>query len=130
MAAAKSSRKRLYITIVLGVVVVVAVAGFVGIKGASSEIDSAKIVIAETGTMVKSVVATGKIEPTTKVEIKSKANGIIQGLPVDVDSDVKPGDVLAQLDTEQLQAALRGAEANLQAARAAVAAAEAELKKN
>ena len=35
--------------------------------------------------MVKSVVATGKIEPITKVEIKSKANGIIEKLHVDVD---------------------------------------------
>ena len=30
--------------------------------------------------MVKSVVATGKVEPITKVEIKSKANGIIKAL--------------------------------------------------
>src|SRR5438067_2147974 len=130
MSAPQSSRKRLYIAVVLAVVVVGTVAGFVGLKGASTDIDPTKLVTAETGTMVKSVVATGKIEPTTKVEIKSKANGIIEALPVDVDSDVKPGDILAQLDKEQLRAALRGAEANLQAARAALAAAEAELKKN
>jgi len=130
MAAAKHSRTRLYLGLVLAVVVVGAVAGFVGLKRASSDVDPTKIVTAEAGTMVKSVVATGKIEPTTKVEIKSKANGIIEALPVDVDSEVNPGDVLAQLDKEQLQAALRGAEANLQAARAALAAAEAELKKN
>ena len=130
MAAARSSRKRLYISIVLAVVVIGAVAGFVGLKGASTDIDPGKIVTAETGTMVKSVVATGKIEPTTKVEIKSRANGIIEKLPVDVDSDVKAGDVLAELDKEQLQAALRSAEANLQAARAALDAAEANLKKD
>src|SRR5881394_1767362 len=130
MAATKPSRKRLYIAIVLAVVVVGTVAGFVGLKGASSDIDPTKVVAAETGTMVKSVVATGKIEPTTKVEIKSRANGIIERLPVDIDSDVKAGDVLAELDKEQLQAVLRSAEANLQAARAALAAAQAELKKN
>jgi len=130
MAAAKPSRKRLYIGIVLAVVVVGAVAGFVGLKGASTDIDPSKLVAAETGTMVKSVVATGKIEPTTKVEIKSRANGIIEKLPVDVDSDVKAGDVLAELDKEQLQAVLRSAEANLQAARAALAGAQAALKKN
>src|SRR5262245_7930795 len=130
MAVAKPSRKRVYVAAALAVVLVGAVAGFVGLRGASTDIDPGKLVTAETGTMVKSVVATGKIEPTTKVEIKSNANGIIEALPVDVDSDVKAGDVLAQLDKEQLQAALRGAEANLQAARAALAAAEAELKKN
>src|SRR5213075_112515 len=130
MAADQRSRKRLYLGIVAVLLVVAAVAGFVRIKGASTDVDAAKIVTVETGTMVKSVVATGKIEPTTKVEIKSRANGIIERLPVDTDSDVKAGDVLAELDKEQLQAALRSAEANLQAARAALAGAQAALKKN
>ena len=78
--------------------------------------------------MVKSVVATGKVEPITKVEIKSKANGIIQALRVDVDSVVKEGDILAELDKDQLLAQLRGAEANLLAARAALEGAEAQLQ--
>jgi HlyD family secretion protein len=130
MAAPQRSRKRLYAGAIAVLVVVAAVAGFARLKGASTEIDAAKIVTVETGTMVKSVVATGKIEPTTKVEIKSRANGIIEKLPVDVDTDVKAGDVLAELDKEQLQAVLRSAEANLQAARAALDAAEANLKKD
>ncbi len=130
MPAAIGSKKSLYLGIVAVLLVVGAVAGFARLKGASSEIDASKVVVVETGTMVKSVVATGKIEPTTKVEIKSRANGIIEKLPVDVDSDVKAGDVLAELDKEQLQAVLRSAEANLQAARAALDAAEANLKKD
>src|SRR5579872_6998044 len=129
MAAAKS-RKRLYFTAVLAVLVIGAAAGFVGLKGASTDIDPTKLVVAEAGTMVKSVVATGKVEPTTKVEIKSRANGIIEKLPVDIDYDVNAGDVLAELDKEQLQAMLRSNEANLQAARAALDAAEANLKKD
>ena len=40
---------------------------------------------------------TGKVEPIAKVEIKSKANGIIERLHVDVGDIVKPGDVLAEL---------------------------------
>jgi len=128
--ATKTSRKRLYLTIVLVIVGAAAAAGFVRIKGASSDVDPSKVVTAEAGTMVKSVVATGKIEPTTKVEIKSRANGIIERLPVDIDSNVNAGDVLAELDKEQLQAVLRSAEANLQAARAALAGAQAALKKN
>src|SRR6185369_16439669 len=64
------------------------------------------------------------------VEIKSKANGIVQALRVDVGSTVKGGDVLVELDKNLLAAALRGAEANLQAARASATGAEAELKKN
>jgi HlyD family secretion protein len=80
--------------------------------------------------MTKSVVATGKIEPITKVEIKSKANGIIKYLPVDIGDSVKAGDVLAELDRENLQASLREAQANLQAATANLEAAKAELKKD
>src|SRR5215472_13585508 len=130
MPAVKPSRKRLYLSIVATLVVVAAVAGFARLKGASTDVDMTKLVTAEPGTMVRSVVATGKIEPTTKVEIKSRANGIIEKLPVDVDSDVNAGNVLAELDKEQLQAVLRSAEANLQAARAALDAAEANLKKD
>jgi HlyD family secretion protein len=80
--------------------------------------------------MVRSVVATGKVEPITKVEIKSKANGIIKALRVNVDSVVNEGDILAELDKDQLLAQVRGAEANLLAAQAALEGAQAELKKN
>jgi HlyD family secretion protein len=107
-----------------------AAAAFAALSGASSDVDTSKVAVAEQGTMVRSVVATGKIEPITKVEIKSKANGIIKALHVDVDSLVNANDVLVELDREQLEATLRGAEANLQAARASLEGAEAALKKN
>lgn len=118
----------------IGVAAVVLVgAGAIGIatlKGASANVDPSRIATVERGTMVRSVVATGKVEPITKVEIKSKANGIIKALRVDVDSTVREGDVLVELDKDQLAATLRGAEANLLAARASLEAAEAQLKKN
>ena len=127
---AKKSRKVLVIGAAVSVAFIGAAYGVVTLKGASAGFDPSRLATVERGTMVKSVVATGKIEPITKVEIKSKANGIIQALKVDVDSVVREGDVLVELDREQLNAALRGAEANLQAARAALAAADAQLKKN
>jgi HlyD family secretion protein len=80
--------------------------------------------------MVRSVVATGKVEPITKVEIKSKANGIIERLAVDVDHAVATGQVLAELDKENLRARLREARANLEAARAAHTAAQAQAAKH
>jgi len=126
----KKSRKRLYIGVGAAVLVVGGAAGFATLKGASPEIDQARLATVERGTMVKSVVATGKVEPITKVEIKSKANGIIKALNADIDLTVKEGDVLVELDKEQLAAALRGAEANLLAARASLEAAEAQAQKN
>jgi HlyD family secretion protein len=128
--SSKRSRKRLYIGVAIGVLVVGGAAGLATLKGASPEVDASRLATVERGTMVKSVVATGKVEPITKIEIKSKANGIIQVLNADVDTSVKEGDILVVLDKEQLAAALRGAEANLQAARASLEAAEAQLKKN
>jgi HlyD family secretion protein len=125
----KKSRKW---SLIGGSAVVLAVAawGFSTLNGASSTIDPSKIATVERGTMTRSVVATGKIEPITKVEIKSKANGIIEKLFVDVDHLVTAGQVLAELDKENLTARLREARANLQAAEAARAAAFAQLKKN
>lgn len=125
------SRSRLVLTAAGVALVAVAVAlGYGTLKGASIDVDASRLATVEVGTMVQSVVATGKVEPITKVDIKSKANGIIKALPVDLDGTVKEGDVLAELDKDQLLAALRGGEANLLAARAALEAAEAQLQKN
>jgi HlyD family secretion protein len=129
-AGARKSRKRLYIGAAVALVVLGGAAGLATLKGASADVDASRLATVERGTMVKSVVATGKVEPITKIEIKSKANGIIKALNADVDRAVKAGDILVELDREQLAAALRGAEANLQAARASLEAAQAQLQKN
>ena len=82
----------------------------------------------ERGDIARSVVARGRIEPLSRVEVKSKANGIIQSLLVEEGDPVKEGQVLAELDKADLQAQVRqakamlaGGEANLQAAEAAEA---------
>ena len=125
----KKSR-RLSIGAALVVLVVGGVYGFSTLNGASNSIDPSKLATVERGVMLRSVVATGKVEPITKVEIKSKANGIIERLHVDVDQIVQPGQVLAELDKENLTPRPREARANLEAAQAAREAAIAELRKN
>jgi len=124
------SRKRVLIAVTAIVILAGGVWGYSTLNGASTNIDSSKIATVERGTMVRSVVATGKVEPITKVEIKSKANGIIEHLLVDVDHVVQPGQILAELDKENLTARLREARANVQAADAAREAAVAQLNKN
>jgi HlyD family secretion protein len=111
-------------------VLVVAGALVASMTRAEAEFDPSRLAAVEKGTMVRSVVATGKIEPVSKVEIKSKANGIIEQLTVDVGHLVQPGAILAELDKEQLLARLREEQANLEAADAALKAAEAQLAKN
>ena len=127
---APKSRKRVVFVTSLVVLAAAGLVGFATLRGASVDIDPSKLATVERGTMVRSVVATGKVEPITKIEIKSKANGIIQALRVNVDSLVAEGTVLVELDKDQLLAQVRGAEANLLAAGAALEGAEAQLKKN
>ncbi len=130
MSPMTSARKRLTLIGVLLLLAAGAVVGLGSLRGASASVDASKLATVERGTMVRSVVATGKVEPITKIEIKSKANGIIKALRVNVDSVVIDGDILAELDKDQLLAQVRGAEANLLAAKAALEGAEAQLKKN
>jgi len=79
-----------------------------------------KLATAEQGDIARSVVAVGKIEPLSKIEVKSKANGIIQALLVDVGDSVKEGDILAELDKENLRAQVREARATLDAEEASL----------
>lgn len=125
----KKSRKYGLVAVTI-LILIAGVWGFSTLHGASVPVDPSKIATAERGTMVRSVVATGKVEPVTKVELKSKANGIIEKLLVEVDQVVQPGQILAELDKENLTARLREARANLQAAEAAREAAVAQLRKN
>ncbi len=125
----KTSRRRLLLG--FGVVALALVAWAASAYlGPAPQISESRMAAVERGTMVRSVVATGKIEPITKVEIKSKANGIIKVLPVEVDQEVDAGTILVELDRENLMARVREARATLQAAHAAHQAAEAQFAKN
>lgn len=94
-----------------------------------------KLVRVERGDIARSVVAIGHIEALSKVAVKSKANGIIQVLQVDVGDKVKEGQILAEIDKENARAQLReakavldGEEANLKLALAAQAKAKIEVE--
>ena len=93
-------------------------------------IDPDKLATVERSDIARSVVATGKIEPLTKVEVKSKASGIVEKILVDEGQHVKAGQVLVELDKEQLRAVVAESSANLEAAQSALQAAEAAYQRN
>lgn len=95
----------------------------------SPKIDAEKLVKAERMDLARSVVATGKIEPTTKVETKSKASGIIQKLPVNVGDYVRQGQVICALDQNDLLPRLREARAALGMAEAALNSSHADYER-
>ncbi len=125
----KSKRRWIWAGVI---VVLLAGAGF-GVRAAlkpDNKIDPSKIASIERGNIARSVVATGKIEPRATVEVKSKASGIVKQIFVNYGDLVKQGQVLADLDKEELQARLREAKANLQAAQATEESALASLERN
>jgi HlyD family secretion protein len=126
----KKSRKPLWILGALVILSGLGVTGFVVMSRPTTEIDSSRLAPVERGDIARSVVATGRIEPITKVEIKSKANGIIKELKVQVGDVVAPGQTLAEIDKENLAARVREAKAALIGAESNLKAAEAQLEKN
>lgn len=69
------------------------------------------------GDITKSVTATGTIEPVTKVEVGTQVSGIISKIYVDYNSEVKKGQVIAELDRTNLISELNSAGSNLNAAK-------------
>ncbi|MGB9434730.1 MAG: efflux RND transporter periplasmic adaptor subunit [Candidatus Acidiferrum sp.] len=96
----------------------------------SHDIDPSKLAVAERGDLARVVVATGKIQPLSKVEVKSKASGMVKKLFVDYDDKVKHGQTLVELDKVQLEAVVREAQANYQAAQASLDSSKAQLERN
>jgi len=58
----------------------------------------------------------GSIAPKLQARIEAKVNGRISALPVDVGTRVKRGDLIAQLDVEEIRAKLDAARAQLERA--------------
>jgi len=124
----KKSRRLIYILSGF-VIIVVVIVGLVAATRSSTKIDPSKLAKVERGDLAKNVVATGKIEPMTKVEVKSKASGIVQKLLVDYGEKVKKDQMLAELDKEEILAQVNQQKASLQAAEAAARAADADLQR-
>ncbi len=126
----KKSRKVAFALIALAVVGGAGAYSFTALSRSKGGIDASRLATVERGSIARSVVATGRIEPISKVEIKSKANGIIKELKVNVNDFVVPGQVLAELDKDNLAARVREAKAALQASEANLTAARAQYQKN
>ncbi len=96
-------------------------------RGKNTTFEPSQLAKAENGDIARSVVATGKVQPITKVEVKSKASGIVTHLYADINDRVAKGQLLAQLDQQEIldqvaaqKATLSAAESNLRAASAAI----------
>ena len=126
----KKKRRKLIIwgSIGLGIVLLIAVGVFAATRG-GTKIDPSKLAKVEKGDLAKSVVATGKVTPITKVEVKSKASGIVKKLLVDYGDRVKKGQLLAQLDKIEIEAQVAQSSAALEAAEANLKSSQADFER-
>ncbi len=128
--AAKKNR-RLWIWVTLTILIVVVGAGVALARMVSgSSIDPNRIAKVTRADVARSVVATGKIQPITKVEVKSKASGIVEKLYVDINNKVHKGQPLAQLDQQEILAQVDAQKAQLAAAEANVGTYEANIEQD
>lgn len=79
------------------------------------------------GPLEVTVVANGTVNPVRTVSIGSELSGIVRKVNVDVNSVVKAGDVLIELDDSNLKANVNQAKASLASAKASLAEAQATL---
>ena len=115
----RKSRIWLWGGLVAVVVIVVAVTAL-ALRAGDPKIPEARLAKVTRGDITKSVVATGPIQPITKVELKSKASGLVEKLYVDINQMVTKGQVLAQLDQQEILAQVAAQRAQLAAAQANV----------
>jgi HlyD family secretion protein len=74
----------------------------------------------EPANIQNSVTATGTIEPVTSVTVGTQVSGIVSKLYVDYNSEVKKGQVIAELDKTNLTSELNTARANLASAQSSL----------
>ena len=82
-------------------------------KPAIIEIQKEKV---EKGDVTTEVTATGSVQPVDEIEVGTQVSGLVSKIYVDYNSQVKKGELLAELDKTNLQENVINAQANYNAA--------------
>lgn len=91
-------------------------------RGDAVQYRTAKI---ERGPLQATVSASGAVNPVTQVAVSTQVSGQVRDLFVDFNSEVRAGQLIAQIDPETFEYRVRQSQADLDAARAAVLTAQA-----
>lgn len=123
--SARRSRIRLWVGVLL---IAVAIGGgsllLLGGKEPTVRYETAK---AKRGDLTVTVTATGDLQPVVQVEVGTEISGTIQTVAVSYNDRVRVGQILARLNTDQLEARRRQSEAALVLAGARVKEAKATV---
>jgi HlyD family secretion protein len=83
-----------------------------------------------TGDISESVTATGTLESVTSVDVGTQVTGIISDIYVDFNSEVKKGQLIAEIEKVLLQSELTSAEANVASTKASYEYAQTNYKRD
>ena len=115
--------------IIFVIVVAAGVAAFV-IFRKTAPVEPAKVVRAAVsfGPVTETVQATGYLEPLRRVNVGSQVSGTIKELYADYNSIVKQGQLLAEIDSSQLEVQVAIQEANIDRLKTDIASQEVQLE--
>ena len=117
--------KRTYVLVGLIVLAGLAALGWWWMQRSASQAVDYRTAKIERGNLQASVAASGTVNPVALVTVGTQVSGQIREVHVDFNSEVKAGQLLAQIDPESFEYRVRSAQADLDATRAAVMTAQA-----
>lgn len=103
------NKNKIIISII--VLVTLVIAAFFFINGDDAIIIEAKTIEAKKANVTTMVTATGTIEPINQVDVGTQVSGVVEKIYVDYNSEVKEGQLIAELDKTNLKAAKTQAQA-------------------
>lgn len=107
---ALKKKTKIWIIIAAVVVVFIIIMSLLSHKKMTLVVDSDPC---QTGNIENTVTATGEIQPVYKVEVGTQVSGIVEKMYVDYNSQVKKGQLLAELDKSLLLEQVKQAQATL-----------------
>lgn len=120
-----NTKKIIAIIVAVAIVVILAVLFISGFGGSKTRYITQNPTL---GDISQAVSATGTLEPTDTVEVGSQISGTIYEVLVDVNDEVKKGQILAKIDPEKLDQEVDKFEAQLQSAKAELTSAQVTLE--
>ncbi len=126
LAPIRASRRRRWLWIAALAVIALAGAAWYALQPRAMTVQTTAVVTSYPSQQFVVLNATGYVVAQRKAAIASKATGRLEWLGVAEGSRVKAGEVIARLDSRDVVAQAQSAEANVRAARAALAQAQAE----
>jgi len=125
LSTAGRPRRRIWLWLI--VLVALAAAGAAGIRSRRAEAPVYVTDAVREAPLRVTVTATGTLQPTNQVDVGSEISGIIDRVFVDFNDNVTQGQIIAQLDTQTLEARAASTRASLAVAEASLAQAQATV---